>query len=764
MAKVATIQENFNGGEISPLLYGRPSVDRYATGLETCLNFIPLVQGPVERRPGTAFMKEVKDSSLSTRIIHFEFSTTQAYIIEVGNLYMRFYKDNGAILSSTSTVSGATQANPVVVTDTGHPYSNGDEIYLTSVAGMTELNDKYYLVANSTANTYELTDIGGTNIDGTGYTAYTSGGTSAQTIELTTTYATADLFQLKFTQSADTLYITHPSYEPRKLTRSSDTAWTIADITFLDGPFLNTNAGTTTLGLSGTSGSVTVTASAVTGINDDTGFQTTDVGRLIRWKDPAANWTWMTITARASTTSVTATIDGPNASATTATINWRLGVWSDTTGFPATVTFHQDRLAFGGGSEYSQRIDLSRTGDFENFAPTEVDGTVVDDNAVTTTLSADNVNSIVWMADDEKGLLAGTVGGEWAVRPSDTGGVLTPSTVQAKRSSAFGSADISALRAGRAMLFVQPARRKLREMAYVFEDDGFRSPDLALISEHITRTGVVEMAYQQEPQSVIWSCLTDGTLIGLTYERDQNIVGWHKHVLGGYSDSGDSVQAKVESVASIPNSGGTADELYVVVNRYVNGGTVRYIEYLKPFWDAANDQADAFFVDSGLTYSGSSTTTLTGLDHLEGETVDILSEGATHPTKVVSGGSITLDRATTKAHVGLGYLSDAATLRPNDGAENGTTQGKLIRIHTVILRFFQSLGGKVGYDDNNLDTLVFREGGDPMDTAVPLFTGDVEVTWDGTYSTDNHVHVHQDQPLPMTLQAVMLQMDTQDRL
>jgi hypothetical protein len=241
MTKVSPIQNNFNGGEISPLLYGRPDVDRYKTGLKTCLNFLPLIQGPVERRPGTVFMKEVKTSSLSTRIIRFEFSTTQAYILELGNLYARFYKDNGAILGSTTTISGATKANPCVITDTGHPYTNGQEIFITAVVGMTELNDKYYLVANKATNTYELTDIGGTNINSTAYTTYSSAGTAALTIELVTTYATADLFQLKFTQSADVLYITHPTYPPRKITRTSDTAWTITDITFSDGPFLNTN-------------------------------------------------------------------------------------------------------------------------------------------------------------------------------------------------------------------------------------------------------------------------------------------------------------------------------------------------------------------------------------------------------------------------------------------------------------------------------------------------------------------------------------------
>ena len=288
--KTSPIQSNFNGGELSPLVYGRPDLAKYTTGLKTCLNFIPLLQGPAERRPGSVFVKEVKTSSAKTRIVRFEFNTEQAYILEFGNLYVRFYKDNGAIVGSTSTISGATAANPVVVSDTGHPYSDGDEIFITGVVGMTELNDKYFLVSNSGANDYELQDIDGVDIDGTGYTAYSSGGTAAPTIELTTTYTTANLFDLQFSQSADVLYVTHPSYAPRKIARSSDTSWSITDITFIDGPYFNTNATDTTLTLSGTTGSVTVTASAITGINDDTGFQTTDVGRLIRWEDPAGNW------------------------------------------------------------------------------------------------------------------------------------------------------------------------------------------------------------------------------------------------------------------------------------------------------------------------------------------------------------------------------------------------------------------------------------------------------------------------------------------
>tara|TARA_R110000787_G_scaffold28355_1_gene77550 strand:- start:434 stop:3436 length:3003 start_codon:yes stop_codon:yes gene_type:complete len=999
MARVSPIQNNFNGGEISPLLYGRPDVDRYKTGLKTCLNFIPLVQGPVERRPGTVFIKEVKTSSAKTRIVRFEFSTTQAYILEFGNLYVRFYKDNGVIRTTGSTISGATKANPVVITDTAHPYANGDELFIQGVVGMTELNDKYYRIANKAANTYQLQDIGGTNIDGTGFTAYSSAGTAENTVELATTYTTAQLFQLKFAQSADILYIVHPDQKPRKISRTSDVNWSITDITFSDGPFLPTNSEETTLLLSGTSGSVTVTATdpttaAITGataakpvvitdvahgfssgdtifiaavggmvelnnifyhltkINDDSyslqdtsdvdidgtgftsytsggtaaqhtngingqdGFKSTDVGRLIRWEDAAGEWTFLTITAVANARTCTAFIDGPDASATTATTSWRLGVWSDTTGYPGAITFHQNRLVFAGPRDLPQRIDMSRTGDFENFAPTEVDATVVDDNAVTDNLSADTVNAIRWVADDEKGLLSGTVGGEWVTRPSDTGGITTPANVQSKRSSGFGSANIAPIRAGRAMLFIQRALKKVRELAYVFEDDGFKAPDLTLISEHISRSGIVEMAYQGEPQSLVWIVLVDGTLICMTYERDQKVVGWSRHKIGGVSDAG-TKQAMVESVATIPNPAGAADELYMVVRRRVNGATVRYIEYLKPHWDDSKDQEDAFFVDSGLsldspltitgitqadpavvtiashtftdgddirisnvlgmtevnkvsyvvgedngsntfelfsntrqpttitaitkanpaavtapahgltsgdevgifdvlgmtelngngyvatvvdannitlavnstgftTYTVSGTirhaidssafgayvsggearersTVISGLDHLEGETVHILAEGSTHATKTVSSGSITLDRPAAKAHIGLQCIADLQTLRRDEGSREGTSQGKFIRFHRVLIRFLTSLGGFAGPDEDNLDEIVFREGGDPMDTAVPLFTGDVEIEWDGDYSNDSLFFYRQTQPLPVTIEAFMPQMETQDR-
>jgi len=762
MSVAAHLQSYFNGGEVSPLVHGRPDLKTYSTGLKTCLNFIPLLQGPAQRRPGTAHIVEVKDSSKSTRVVRFEFSTEQAYILEFGDMYVRFIKNRGQIVSGTA-------------------------------------------------------------------------------VELVTLYAEADLFALKFSQSADVLYITHPNYPARKLERLSDTSWTITNITFSDGPYFNTNVTTTTLLLSATTGSVNVTASAITGINNNTGFQTTDIGRLIRWQDAANNWTFLTITARTSTTIVVAAIDGPDASAVTATATWRLGIWSTTTGFPAVSTFHKNRLTFGGATDTPQRIDLSRTGDFENFAPTDAAGVVFDDSAAVTTLSADTVNVIRWMADDEKGLIVGTVGGEWIVRPTDSGGNLTPSNISASRSSAFGSANIVPARVGRTLVFAQKSKKKLRELAYVFEDDGFRAPDMTLIAEHIAQSGIVQMAYQAEPQSIVWTCLTDGALVGMTYDRFQEIIGFHRHTIGGTSDAFGIAAAKVESITSIPNAEDTGDELYMVVNRYINGGTKRYIEYMKGFWDDGNNQEDAFYVDSGLSLDTPKTitaitkaspgvvtsashgfsnadlvritgvsgmtevngkvykvanvatntfelttragvnlsttafttyqtggkarervTSISGLTHLEGETVSVLSEGAPLVDVVVASGAITVAE-TSRATVGLGYVSDLQTLRYDVGARNGTAGGKLQRITRLIVRFYQTLGGKFGPKFTDLDPFIFRSGGDSMDTAPALFDGDVEVPWDSEYSSDALICIRQDQPLPMTVEAFMPQIETQDR-
>jgi hypothetical protein len=717
--KASPLKDSFNAGEMSPLMAARVRIDKYANALKTCENMIPLVQGGVTRRPGTMFVDEVKTSSLNTRLIPFEFSVTQAYVIELGNQYLRFYKDRGQIQTSgvSAWVTGTVYAVGALVTNTGTTYY----CKTAHTAGAT--------FAGDAANWYAQT--------GTIY-------------EIPTPYLTADIPKLKFTQSADVLYITHPSYEPRKLSRTGHTTWTLTVIEFIDGPYLATNTTTTTITPSATTGSVTLTASAAT-------FVSTDVGRLVRIKH-SSTWGYLVITAYTSSTVVTATVKS-TLGGTGAVTEWRLGVYGTANGYPSCCMFFEDRLFFAGCTAYPQRVDGSQSSLYENFATTSTAGVVADSNAVAFSLNASDVNVIRWMQDDEKGLLIGTVGGEWMLRPSSQSQALTPTNVTAKRSTAFGSANVQAVRAGRASIYVQRAGRKVRELAYVYEVDGFRSPDMTVLSEHISESGLIYSDYQQEPWSIVWFVRNDGQLIGFTYERDQDVVGWHRHILGGSYNGGNAV---VESVATIPTPDGTSDETWLVVKRTIDGTTRRYIEYITPRFDG-DDSTDAFFVDCGLTYDSTPATTISGLDHLEGETVQILADGATHPDRTVSGGSVTLNRSASVVHVGYGYDSDLQTLNIEAGAADGTAQGKTKRIHRLGLRLYKTLGLKFGPSIDGLDVMTFRTSADEMNNPPALFTGDKSINWNGGYEVSGTVYLRQDQPLPFTLLGLFPQLVTQDR-
>jgi hypothetical protein len=686
MPKVSPIQTNFSSGELSPYMYGAVDIERYRQGLAKCLNFVPVIQGGLTRRPGTKFVQPAKNGSKKCRLIPFEFSTTQAYILEFGENYIRFFTDNAQIESSP-----------------GVP------------------------------------------------------------LEVATTFSEAQLFEISFTQSADVLYLAHPSHPVRKLSRITATNWVLSEIDFEDGPYLPTNTETTTLTPSATSGSIQITASSIVGINNGEGFKVTDIGRYIRMKQ-GATWGWMKINSFTSTTVVGADVQGTALAGTAATASWRLSVWSHTTGFPAAICFHEDRLIFGGCSSYPQRVDASNSGDYENMAPSDTAGTVTASHGFGVTLASSDVNAIRWLVSDEKGLVVGTVGGEFVVKSANTE-ALSATSVTAKRTSTYGTATIQPVHAGKSTLFIQRAGRKLREFSYFYDVDGFRANDLTQISEHITQGGITQLAFQKEPQPIIWGVRGDGLLVGMTYERDMDAlrVGWHKHQLGGYSDASGSA-AVVESVAVMPSADATRDEVWVSVKRYINGATVRYIEYLTELFEDSIEQEDAYFVDCGLTYSGASATTISGLTHLIGETVSVLADGAVHPDCVVNGsGEITLNEAATKVHIGYGYNSDAQCLRIDAGSADGTSIGKTRRIHGVGFMLHRTLGMKIGQNFTNLTRLTFRTSADNLSQAPALYSGIIYEAVDFDYDTENFICFRQDQPLPMMVLAIFPQMVTNDR-
>ena len=752
MARVAAQLTNFTGGELSPRLDGRNDLTKYASGCKTLENFVVYPHGAAARRPGTTFVAEVANSANKTRLIPFEFSTTQTYMLEFSNLKMRVYKDRGSVLEGDKTISAITKANPAVVTATGHGYSNGDEVVISGVVGMTEVNGKRFLVANKATNTFELTDKDGTNINSSTFTTYTSGGVANKVFEITTPYTTAQLFDLKFAQSADVMYITHPEHEVEKLSRTAHTAWTLTDVDFTNGPYMDANITTTTLNpASHTVGTgVAVVASAVTGINSGSGFLSTDVGRLLQFGTGYGK-----ITAVADTLNITITIIEDLGSAT-ASANWSLGSFSDTTGHPSCVTFFEQRLVFAGTTSQPQTIFFSKSGDYENM-DANIGGTVADDDAIIYTIASNQVNAIRFMTATRT-LIIGTAGGEFTVSGGGTDNAITPTNILIKKQSNHGAANVDAIAVGNATLFLQRAKRKIRELAYNFDVDGYIAPDMTILAEHISEGGLTQMAYQQEPNQIIYAVRGDGELIGLTYQREQQVTAWHRHIFGGVFGAGNAV---CESVAVIPTDD-TEYEVYVIIKRTINGATRRFVEYINNFDFTETDNTTFNFLDSALAYSGSAVTTISGLDHLEGQTVSVLANGATHPDKTVSSGSITLDRSSTNVKVGLSYSSILQTMRLDAGSQNGTSQGKTKRIYEITIRLYESVGVEVGESLDNMERIPFRTSSDPMDQGIPPFTGDKAVEFRGNYDTDGFIFVRQTQPLPLTILSLYPELQTND--
>ena len=674
MGRVAVQLTNFTGGELSPRLDGRNDLNKYNSGCKTLENMIIYPHGSAARRSGTQFVAEVKDSTKKTRLIAFEFSTVQTYILEFGDQYIRFYKDNGQILSGGS--------------------------------------------------------------------AY----------EISSPYLEAELFDIKFAQSADTMYICHPNHSPKKLTRSGHTNWTLVDDVIINGPFMDHNVETTTATPSHkvVGATTTVTFSSTTGINANQGFLSTDVGRLLHVKDGH-----LKITSVTSTTVVVGIVI-KDLGITTPTTDFALGSFSDTTGYPSCVTFFEQRLVFAATKAQPQAIFFSRSADYENFDD-QYHETVADDDAIVYTIASNQVNAIRFLTATRT-LIIGTAGGEFAVDGGGTGQAITPTNILINKQSNHGAANVDGIAVGNATLFLQRAKRKIRELAYNFDVDGYVAPDLTILAEHITESGITQMAYQEEPNSIIWCVRTDGQLLGFTYQREQQVTAWHRHIFGGAFGSGNAV---CESVEVLPTDS-SEYQVWVIVKRTINGATKRYVEYLHNLDFDETDDTSFNYLDSQLAYNGSATTTISGLDHLEGQTVSILADGATHPDKVVSSGGITLDRSATKVKVGLGYTSLLQTMRIDAGGDNGTSQSKTKRIYEITARLYESIGIEIGPDLANMERIPFRSSANPMDSGVNVFTGDKDIEFRGNYETDGFIFVRQTQPLPLTVLSLYPRLITND--
>lgn len=700
-------QRTFSSGEISPSLYGRVDLSKYATGLRTCKNNIVLRYGGVANRPGTNFICEVNDSTKAVRLIPFIFNDDQTYVLEFGDFYMRVIK-NGVQLTNTSiTITGITQADPAVVTTaSAHGLSNGDEVFISGVVGMTQINNRNYKINNVTTFTYELQDMGGTDIDSTGFSAYASGGTHNEVYQIPTVYQASEVGALNFVQSGDVVTIVHPNHRPRELLRFGDTNWQLNLIEFKPTTEQPTGvsvasggAGTNSynykvtaidqesgeesvVGVTATTGTITAATKAdpavvtitshpfVTGdqIYISGVFGMTELnGRLYTISATTTNtielqdtdsttFTTYTSGGTASLTIAKLTSAAAPTAAAPHTISWtrvanaieyniykesngvygQIGVASGTSfkdinitpntsltppqtrnpfigtgNYPSVVTYIQQRLGFANTTNDTEKIYLSRVANFKNFtksSPSQAD------DAITFNLAGREVNAVKSLLDLGR-LVILTNGGEWAAEGE--GGIISPSSINTKQYSYNGSGDLQPILIDGAAIYLQARGSVIRDLEYRFEVDGYQGNDLTIFSAHLVdKFTLVDWAYQQIPHSIVWAVRSDGVLLGLTYVRDQEVLAWHRHDIGGF----------VEKVAVVPE--GNEDVLYVLVRRTVDGRERRYIEKLTT--RQITDIKDSKFMDSHLSYDGRNTsaTTMTlsgGTDWTYTETLTLTS-------------------------------------------------------------------------------------------------------------------------------------------
>lgn len=737
-----SLGRSFAGGEITPELYGRLDLSKYQTGLAKCENFTTLPHGPATRRPGLRYCVEVRTSAKRTRLIPFSFSADQTVVLEFGDQYVRFLVSGQALLESSKAVVSIVSST---VTVTAHGYATGEDVFI---------GNRFHRITVTGVNTFTTADLWG------GPTT-AAGTTVARVYTLATPYLEADLFALHYAQNSDVLTITHPSYAARELARLGATNWTLTAISFA--PSATTPGAPTVTPTIATAGNQSpqtyaVTAIASDGVTESLASPSTGTSNnlsvagnynTISWGAVAGATRYNVYKQRGGSfgyigqTVGTSIVDDNVLADTTKTPPEDIYSLNTAAGdYPAAVSYYEQRRWFAGTTNEPQNIWATRNGTESNLTsslPSQ------DDDGLEFRIAARQQNAIrhlLPLAD----MIALTVGGEFRIF-ADGAPNITPTSLSIKPQSYTGASDVQPALTNGSALYVQAQGMRVRELAYNYDANAYRSIDIGIMAPHLFDGYTIEdMAFCRAPVPTLWCVRSDGVLLGLTYVPEQQVYGWHRHTTAG----------AVESVAVV--SEGDEDVLYCVVRRTVNGRSVRYIERLQS--RLFTSQADAFFVDSGLAYSGSPVASLTGLYHLEGQQVQILADGAVHPVRTVTAGSITLDGSYSKVSVGLAYNSDIQTLPlAFEGAPAG---GQMLKknVNAVALRVTQSSLVKAGPTFSGLTEYPDRDVTDNYDNPPALRTAELRMAIGPSWNSDGGVCVRQDQPLPLTVLSLVVDVAT----
>lgn len=930
------MQQSFNGGELSPQILGQLDYTKYKTGMALISNWVCLPHGPLQVRSGTEFISEVKDSSKAVRLIPFVASIDDAYVLEVGDEYTRFY-NNGARIETQELVrngqmeeSGhwydygspttnersaeqfttgsysrklvASTANHGISTsqaigsgvsyytlrpsfklEAGVEYTVSFKVYpsVTSVSssliyapslGLVAEDVEEHTVVADTWNTISYTHTPSSDRDRCflALHANTTGGggtfyfdevsvVKGDTCEIETQYAEADVSEIDYAQSIDTLYIAHEDYQPDTVLRYGSNAWFLEYFIGLQSVrtadyqwtasgsgtneyYLEIAGGGDPLILQEPFGFFYVFQNGTRQITYQYGlagnfFRQGEIGSLSTYE-----WGWGdndtlgydTVYMRSSSDPDTADLNAYQI--VTTPITWGL----ESSVFPSSVAFQNDRLIW----TRQESIYGSQVSIYDDHRESD---SVVDDDGLDLRLGDGQLSTILYVRP-LRGLTLLSASAEWMVTGSDGSSIITANSKRADVGSRSGSDRVQPILIDNSIIHALRHKKSIKEIIYDFASEKFVGNELTVLAEHLLRNyPIKEMAFQRSPYKILWACRTDGKLLGLTYFPEHKVYGWHQHDIGG--------DGAVESICVIPGDG--VDELWMAVNRTINGSTARYIERMHPFFVKPDhgqdyfmddDTTDAIMMDSSYTvdgredivsissadpailnvsglsglwsngdtirirnvvgmldgddesgvngydftlanvsgdtaelqYEGSDfdSTTLTaydsggtaakkvtaisGLDHLEGEEVTILGDGAQITSETVSGGAITLDEAASVVHVGLGYNADIETLTPRMESEHhGFLAAYEKRITAVMVRMFESSGLSIGPDADNLVDFEWIDNSVPTGHPPALFDGDKdEVSIEGPFTKNPKVYIRQAYPVPATVSAIFMDTET----
>ncbi|HEV2747613.1 MAG TPA: hypothetical protein VGW34_09985 [Allosphingosinicella sp.] len=733
MAEKATpITTSFNGGELSRRMEGRVDTAIYAIGVAEMENIVPTVEGPAMKRPGFRYIREAMASA--GWLSMFIFNITQAYALEWGDLALRFYTNGGRI-----------ETAPGVAYEVATPYSAAEAAELSQ----QQSYDRLYLahgshapraLARTSAATFTLSAP-----------ALKNGPFADQNIdEAVTVTASAVTGSVTVTASSAIFVAGHVGAPFRIEAKdfSDVKAWQVGIDGVAVGDKLRSDGRVYEAETAGRTGTLQPTHSR--GSEWDGMVDGLDVNEKaaggVKWKYLHDQFGFGTITAiggGGTTATLAVSRRLPDSTTSVATHRWSHARFSAAAGWPRHVLLFGGRLIFFTDFEIIGSVVGDYGGGGINFASHTDSGLLLPDMAFRRRL--DIADPVLWAKADRK-IIIGTASGEYAIGPINSAQGLSGENIECVPQSVYRSARVQPCGVGTSFVFAQRGARKLREADYDFSRDRYAATNITVWARHITKSGVKQLAFQQEPEEMLWAVRNDGVLAAHPHAPEQEVKGFARIVLPG--------GGKVLSAAALPAADGARDELWALCD--YDGA--RSVEVMADYWDDDTPLEDAFFVDSGTTVLNPASTHITGLTWLANRNVKVLADGAVVPDIVVAGdGSFDLPWLPTKFHVGRGYGGRLTPLRPEiKGRAGFTSQGKRKRIVGLVMRLLNSVGVRVNADGTNSDYIVDRPGSGRMDRPVEPFNGDtVQKAIGGNWGRAGQATIISDDPLPCMITALM---------